>query len=76
MKYQILIPTANMSKQLHINTLKLIPLSDVQGAISAIKKSEVITALRALNWRSSILVHLWFLASKLLLIPPYPLTCG
>lgn len=38
-----------MSKHLHINTLQLIPVSDVQGAISAVKKSQVITALRALN---------------------------
>lgn len=40
MKYQIVIPTANMTKLLHINTLKLVPPSDLQGAISADKTVE------------------------------------
>lgn len=37
MKYQTLIPAENMTKLLHINTLKLIPPSDLQGVISANK---------------------------------------
>lgn len=40
MKYQIPIPAENVTKLLHINTLKLIPPSDLQGAISANKTVE------------------------------------
>lgn len=40
MKYQILIPTANMTELLQINTLKLILPHDLQSAISANKTVE------------------------------------